>query len=72
MPKYNKAQRELIQKLEQYETCGIPLSIDGRAVSPYEIAEIICVCEENSYMADYVVDENGELVQICFDKVLHY
>ena len=49
-----------------------PLSIDGRTASPYEIAEIICVCEESSYMADYVVDENGELVQICFDKVLHY
>lgn len=48
---------------------GVTLYLEGRPATPEEIASR-CVQEENSYMADYVLDDDGELKELRYDKVI--
>ena len=59
---------EMRQRLEEMYDRGVGLFVDGRAVLPYDKA-IGAVCEDSSYMADYVFGEEGQLAQVRFDKV---
>ena len=59
---------EMRQQLEEMYDRGVSLFVDGRAVVPYDKA-IGAVCEDSSYMADYVFGEEGRLAQVRFDKV---
>lgn len=59
---------EMWQQLEEMYDRGVSLFVDGRAVVPYDKA-IGAVCEDSSYMADYVFGEEGRLAQVRFDKV---
>lgn len=55
--------------LEAYNEQGITLKLSGRRASSARIANVCCIRECGSYMGDYVLDEEGRLVEICFDKV---
>lgn len=55
--------------LEAYNEQGITLRLSGRRASSARIANVCCIRECGSYMGDYVLDEQGRLVEICFDKV---
>lgn len=59
---------EMRQQLEEMYDRGVSLFVDGRAVVPYDKA-IGAVCEDSSYMADYVFGEEGQLAQVRFDRV---
>ena len=54
--------------LEQMERCGVALFMDGREVEPTEIVTK-AVRENSPYMADYVLDDVGAVLQIRFDRV---
>ena len=61
--------RELLElKLQKIEESGVSLVCDGRREEPKQIADR-CVCEESSYMADYVFDSDGVLTELRYDKV---
>lgn len=47
---------------------GVELYLDGRPATPERIANRF-VREEAVYMPDFVLDENGALTQIRYDKV---
>lgn len=55
--------------LEAYNEQGITLRLSGKRASSSRIANVCCIRESGSYMGDYVLDESGRLVEICFDKV---
>lgn len=57
------------EDLEAYNEQGITLRLSGRRASSARIASVCCIRECGSYMGDYVLDESGRLVEICFDKV---
>lgn len=63
------AARDKMQTLlEQMRQKGVKLFVDGEAALPGEIASK-AVCEGSTYMADYVLGENGVIEQVRFDKV---
>ena len=62
------ARNKMQALLEQMQQKGVKLFVDGEAALPGEIASK-AVCEGSSYMADYVLGENGAIEQVCFDKV---
>ena len=60
------------KRLEKYfwkfQQKGTELYVDGEKVSPSKAAEY-AVREESPYMADYIIDDRGEVSQIRLDKV---
>ncbi|MDR0220021.1 MAG: hypothetical protein LBI54_01290 [Lachnospiraceae bacterium] len=60
-----------LSRLTNASEQGIKLYIDGESATPDEIA-FRCVNEKRAvYMADYVLDERGELTEIRYDKVVN-
>ena len=68
METYEKMKDEL----EAYNEKGVILRLSGRRASSAKIANACCIKECGSYMGDYVLDETGELVEICFERVRQY
>lgn len=60
---------QLIEELQTYEMCGIPIILEGRKSTPVQIAKECVLREDNYYMRDYVENEKGGLAQLRFDKV---
>ena len=61
------ARKNMLQRLEQLRQRGVGLYLDGKAVLPVEAAK--AVRENSPYMADYVLDAQGAIEQVRFDKV---
>jgi len=58
----------LLSTLSYYANHGIRLFVQNRPASPEQT--VMTVMEEGeSYMADYVDDDNGSLSEIRFDRV---
>lgn len=57
-------------ELEQYVTKGVPLVLEGHVSTPIQIFDALREC--NSYMSDYIGDEQGILREIRFDKINNY
>ncbi len=55
--------------LENIYRQGIELYLDGQPASPAGIVDLF-VREETVYMPDFVIDENGRLTQIRYDKIV--
>lgn len=56
-------------ELEEYETRGVPLLLEGRVSTPIQI--FYALQESSDYMSDYIGDEQGILKEIRFDKVIN-
>lgn len=61
----------LKKKLEQVCDSGVALFLEGEPSSPEEIAGR-CIREESIYMADYILDEQGILKELRYDKVSNW
>lgn len=62
------AKNDMLILLEQMRQKGVKLFVDGETALPGEIASK-AVCEGSTYMADYVLGDNGTIEQVRFDKV---
>lgn len=74
MDVYKKAvcakRREDIQTyLKLLSREGVRVSIEGYVFPISKAAEIMSVNEEVCYMPDYLRDENGQLVEVRYDRV---
>ena len=58
----------MLTSLEQMHQKGVELFMDGQEVLPAE-AVSRTVRENSPYMADYVLDDDGAVRQVRFDKV---
>lgn len=65
---YKTNEQRLREKLEQVRQQGVYLFLEGKPSTPKEIAGK-CVCEDADYMADYVLDEDGVLKELRYDRV---
>jgi hypothetical protein len=61
--------RKLQNRLEEVSREGALMYLDGKLSSPEEIAKSRSVCEEITYMPDFVViDEGGNLKEVWYEK----
>ena len=64
-----EAYLELKAQLTEYYRKGVKVSLEGVRMPVSQIARICAVREEGKYMGDYIVDEDGELKEVRFDRV---
>ncbi|MDE5801570.1 MAG: hypothetical protein K2I22_01465 [Lachnospiraceae bacterium] len=65
---YEKEGQRLKEKLESVRKSGVSLFLEGKPASPKAIADK-CVREDAIYMADYVLDEDGRLKELRYDRI---
>ena len=61
--------RKLYAELENYESKGIDILMDGCQVSPLQIVTAYMTKEEGTYMRDYVMDVDGNIESLAFTDV---
>ena len=71
--KSSKEQQEknkisFLQELIQFAEAGIAVTLEGELQPLFEIADI-CMREEGEYMGDFILDNQGKLVEIRYDKI---
>lgn len=62
--------RDFFAELEKYENEGVRMKLDDIPASPMQIVNAHMVCEEQSYMRDYVWDEKGHVRELTFHNIL--
>lgn len=60
---------EFWQKLRDMAESGTRLYLDGKQSSAEEIINICFVKEEAVYMPDYILDDEGRLAELRYDKI---
>lgn len=65
---YETEEQRLKEKLENVRKSGVRLFLEGKPASPEDIADK-CVCENAIYMADYVLDDDGRLQELRYDRI---
>ena len=68
--KPDEIQFELMMQLGNYVEQGIPLYFENEPSTPFEVANTMRVKENEVYMADFVRDDRGNLMQIRYDHVV--
>lgn len=66
-----KQEKEMLVKLRTVSETGVNLYLDGNLATPEEIA-LSCLNSSSLYMPDYVIDEEGRLRELRYDKVSHF
>ena len=61
-------QTELRIQLEEIQSTGIQIYLKNEKSTPNEIADFF-VKEDSIYMPDYILNENGEVEEIRFDRI---
>ncbi len=69
MDKEDRSYQELFAELTRYERSGIVMQIDGTPASPMQIVSAHMVREDDVYMRDYIMDENGIVQELDFYKI---
>ncbi|MGN1204271.1 MAG: hypothetical protein ACI4SA_04355 [Lachnospiraceae bacterium] len=65
---YRETAQEMTAALYQVQEKGVSLYLEGKPADPMTIA-YHCVCEEETYMADYVLDDAGILRELRYDRI---
>lgn len=63
---------DLKQELECYAERGIRISVEGRTVLPRRAAQLCCFEANAEYMRDYIINEQGKVIEIGFNKIRTY
>ena len=61
--------RELYAELENYESKGVDILMDGCQASPLQIVTAYMTKEEGTYMRDYVMDVEGNIESLVFTDI---
>lgn len=61
--------RKMFQELTGYEKKHVSLKIDGIPASPMQIVQAHTMCESQSYMRDYVLNDKGDVKELGFHNV---
>lgn len=59
----------LFTELKAYERKGVSMLINGLPASPMQIVQAHIMREESSYMRDYVLNDQGDLKELCFHNI---
>ena len=55
-------------QLEEIQSKGIEIYLENERSTPNEIADFF-VKEDSIYMPDYILNENGEVEEIRYDRI---
>ncbi len=67
---YEKAEAQsLFTELADYEKKGISITINGLMASPLQVVQACVMREDVTYMRDYVLDDKGDLKELCFTDI---
>ncbi|MSS62898.1 hypothetical protein [Velocimicrobium porci] len=75
MDKYKKDINEaqikwILQEIKKARAQGMEVMIDGiYCKNPEEEKTLLVVREEETFMQDYIGDDNGNIIGIAFDKI---
>ena len=67
-----KESAEFLIKLEQLASCGIQLYLNGVKASPEEILLGRGFEDETNYMADFVMNDAGQIKELRYDRVMDF
>ena len=60
----------VLRQMKYYAKRGVEITLVGREASAEEIASACAVKEPQAYMGDYIWNEEGELEEIRYDRIL--
>ena len=67
---YKKAEvQNLFTELTGYEKKGVDITLNGLAASPMQVVQAHILRENVVYMCDYVMNEKGDIKELCFTDV---
>ena len=67
---YKKAEvQNLFTELTGYEKKGVDITMNGLAASPMQVVQAHILRENVVYMRDYVMNEKGDIKELCFTDV---
>ncbi len=66
---YARIRKDIFTYLKMLSLKGIRVTIEGYVFPITKAAEILSVNEEVCYMADYLSDDTGRLVEVRYDRV---
>jgi len=69
MKSYEAAYQSLFAELKNYEKSGVSMLMDGYRASPIQIVEAHLTKEEGTYMRDYIMDPEGYIKTLTFNKI---
>ena len=58
-----------VQELTGFEKKNISLRINGVPASPMQIVQAHTMCEHQSYMRDYVLNDKGDVKEVWFQNI---
>lgn len=61
--------RDMFRELTEYEKQKVDLGINGIPASPMQIVQAHIMCEDTGYMRDYVLNEEGDIKALWFNRV---
>lgn len=61
--------RNLFSELAVYEKKGVSISLNGSPASPMQVVAACVMREDLSYMRDYVLNDKGDIKELCFNYV---
>ncbi len=59
----------LQKELDELEERGVKITLEGKEANPKLIVTEMCVNEESNYMRDYILDDNGILIELGFYSI---
>ena len=65
----DKNLQKMFQELTGYEKRNVELKIDGVPASPLQIVQAHTMCEHQSYMRDYVLNDKGDVKEVWFQNI---
>lgn len=69
MRKDEAVYRELFAELENFESRGVDISMNGCQASPLQVVTAYMTKEEGTYMRDYVMGRDGSIKALGFTDV---
>ena len=61
--------QDLFAELSDYEKKGIDITLNGLSASPMQVVKAHMIREDVAYMRDYVMDDEGDIKELCFTDV---
>ena len=61
--------KEMFQELTGFEKKNISLRINGVPASPMQIVQAHIMREDVDYMREYVLDDEGDIKELCFNSI---
>lgn len=61
--------KDFFAELEMYERSGVSIKMNGYPASPMQVVTAHMAREDQTYMRDYVLDEDGRVRELAFQNV---